>query len=226
MKKKRFSVEQITAVLQQAERRRPGRRCVSPGRDLRADVLPLEEGLRRHAPERSPRAEAAARGKCQVEAPRRRPVAGQGHAPGRRSKKVLKPIKQREVMQYLMGRYTVSARRACLRRARRRDRRCTTGAGRIRSRRCGSACASWRRRECGSGTGGCGCCCCGKAGRSAKSAFIACTPRKAWRCDGSGRGGTRRRCIGSSDGQRRRATTSGAWTSWPTSSPMAGAFAR
>src|SRR5207253_2702814 len=36
-----------------------------------------------------------------------------GHAPGRTSKKVLKPVKQREVMQYLTGRYGVSTRRAC-----------------------------------------------------------------------------------------------------------------
>ena len=40
------------------------------------------------------------------------PVARQGHAPGRRSKKVLKPVKQREVVHYLMGRYEVSERRA------------------------------------------------------------------------------------------------------------------
>ena len=51
MKKKRFSVEQITAVLQQAGAGRPGRRSLSPGRDLRADVLPLEEGLRQPAAE-------------------------------------------------------------------------------------------------------------------------------------------------------------------------------
>ena len=43
MKKKRFSVEQITAVLQQAEAGTPIRRSLPPGRNLRADVLPLEE---------------------------------------------------------------------------------------------------------------------------------------------------------------------------------------
>ena len=47
------------------------------------------------------------------ETARRRPVARQGHAAGRRSKKVLKPVKQREVMRYLVGRYDVSTRRAC-----------------------------------------------------------------------------------------------------------------
>ena len=69
-------------------------------------------------------------------------------------------------------------------------------------------------------------CCAAKAGRSAKSAFIACIPRKAWRCGGSARGGTRRRCIASSGGRPPRATTSGAWTSSPTSSPMAGGSGR
>ena len=49
----------------------------------------------------------------QAETAGRRPVARQGHAAGCRSKKVLKPVKQREVMRYLMGRYAVSARRAC-----------------------------------------------------------------------------------------------------------------
>jgi hypothetical protein len=41
------------------------------------------------------------------------PVAGQGHAAGRRSRKVLKPIKRREVVRYLMARYSVGLRRAC-----------------------------------------------------------------------------------------------------------------
>ena len=49
MKKKRFSVEQITAVLQQVDGGVPvGDVCRQVGH-LRADVLPLEEGLRQHA---------------------------------------------------------------------------------------------------------------------------------------------------------------------------------
>src|SRR4029450_7303080 len=44
---------------------------------------------------------------------RRRPDLGQGHAAGRDPKKVLKPVKQQEVMTYLMGRYEVRQRRAC-----------------------------------------------------------------------------------------------------------------
>ena len=40
-------------------------------------------------------------------------VAGQGDAPGRPSKKVLRPVKKREMAKYLMGRYSVSAKKAC-----------------------------------------------------------------------------------------------------------------
>ena len=132
MKKKRFSVEQITAVLQQAEGGVPvGDVCRQVGiseqtfyrwKKVYGGMPPSEARELKQLRDEN----------TQAETPRRRPVAGQGHAPGRRSKKVLKPVKQREVMQYLMGRYDVSARRACRRRRGRRDRRCTTGAGRIR----------------------------------------------------------------------------------------------
>jgi hypothetical protein len=70
VKKKRFSVEQITAVLQQAEAGTPIQRSLPPGRNLRADVLPLEEIVREHAAERSPRVEATPRGECAPEAGR------------------------------------------------------------------------------------------------------------------------------------------------------------
>lgn len=100
MKKKRLSVEQITAVLQQAEQ------CV-PAADLcrkvgisEQRVYPLEEGLRRLAAQRGPGVEATPRREGQVEAAARRPVARQGDAPAYRSKKVLKPVKQREVVHY------------------------------------------------------------------------------------------------------------------------------
>lgn len=45
MKKRGFAVDQITAVPQQSRGRRPRRRRLSPGRDFRADLLSLEEGL-------------------------------------------------------------------------------------------------------------------------------------------------------------------------------------
>ena len=51
MKKKRFSVEQITAVLQQVEGGVPvGDVCRQVGISEQT-LLPLEEGLRRDAPE-------------------------------------------------------------------------------------------------------------------------------------------------------------------------------
>src|SRR5215831_11782967 len=53
-----------------------GGRYLSPGRDLRADVLSLEESLRRDAAGRGAGTQAAARGKHEAEAARRRPVAG------------------------------------------------------------------------------------------------------------------------------------------------------
>jgi putative transposase len=46
MKRKRFSVEQIVAVLKQAELGMPVGRYHPPGRHLGADVLSLEEALR------------------------------------------------------------------------------------------------------------------------------------------------------------------------------------
>src|SRR5215831_10387261 len=57
-------------------RGRGGGRCLSPGGDLRADVLSLEESLRRDAAGRGAGAQAAARGEHEAEAARRRPVAG------------------------------------------------------------------------------------------------------------------------------------------------------
>ena len=117
MKKKRFSVEQITAVLQQAEGGVPvGDVCRQVGISEQT-FYRWKKVYGGMLPERGARAEAAARRKHQAETPRRRPVARQGHAPGRRSKKVLKPVKQREVVHYLMGRYEVSERRAARGRA-------------------------------------------------------------------------------------------------------------
>jgi hypothetical protein len=87
VKKKRFSTEQIAAVLHQAEQGDPRGRGVSPGRHLRAELLPVEEGLWRPAAQRSAGAEAAARRGHQVEALGGGPVPRQGHVAGYRSKK-------------------------------------------------------------------------------------------------------------------------------------------
>ena len=56
----------------------------------------------------------------------------------------------------------------------------------------------------------------GRLGGRQSSASIASTPRKGWRCDGSGRGGMRPRSIASNADRRPRAMRSGAWTSSPT----------
>src|SRR5262249_14797142 len=65
------------------------------------------------AAQRGARIEAAAGRGDEVETPRGRLVARQDHAAGRDPKTVLKPVKQQEVMTYLMGHYAVSQRRAC-----------------------------------------------------------------------------------------------------------------
>ena len=112
MKKKRFSVEQITAVLKQAE-------AGAPVGDLCRQVGISEQTFYRWKksyggmlPSEARETQAASRRECATEARRRRSDLGQGHAPGRGSKKVQKPVRQREVVHYLMGRYQVSERRA------------------------------------------------------------------------------------------------------------------
>jgi putative transposase len=112
VKKKRFSVEQITSVLQQVASGVPvGDVCRQVGiseqrfygwKKVYGGMLPSEARELKQLREENGAAEAR----------RRRSDLGQGHAPGRRAKKVLKPVKQREVVHYLMGRYEVSERRA------------------------------------------------------------------------------------------------------------------
>lgn len=85
MKKKRFSIEQITVVLQQAEQGCPSGTCVGRSASA-AELLPLEEGVRRAAAERSAGTEAIARGKHDAEAAPGGRVAQQGHATGHRPK--------------------------------------------------------------------------------------------------------------------------------------------
>ena len=112
MKRKRFSVEQITAVLKQAESGVPiGDLCRQVGiseqsfyrwRKVYGNLQPSEA-----------RELKQLRDENEAEAARGGSVAGQGHAPGCAVKKVLKPVRQREVVRSLMGRYEVSERRAC-----------------------------------------------------------------------------------------------------------------
>ena len=113
MKKKRFSVEQITAVLQQAEQG-------VPVGDLCRQVGISEQSFYRWKKVYGGMQPSEARELKQLRDENtklKRLVADlsldkvmlQDVDP----KKVLKPVKQREVMRYLMGRYDVSARRAC-----------------------------------------------------------------------------------------------------------------
>jgi hypothetical protein len=60
MKKKRFSTEQIVAVLKQAE-------MGLAVRDFRANLLPLEEAIWRTSVGTGPRAQAAGRGEWSTE---------------------------------------------------------------------------------------------------------------------------------------------------------------
>lgn len=85
MKKKRFSVEQITSVLQQVA-------AGVPVGDVCRQIGVSEQTCYRwkkeyDAAERSTRAEAVARREHHAEAARGRPVARQGHAAGCRPKK-------------------------------------------------------------------------------------------------------------------------------------------
>jgi len=81
--------------------------------DIGAKLLPLEEGLRRHGALRGAGAEAATRREHKAQTPRSGPLARQGDAAGCPPKKILKPVKKREMVNYLTGRYTVGLRQAC-----------------------------------------------------------------------------------------------------------------
>ena len=178
MKKKRFSVEQITAVLKHAEGGIPvGDVCRQAGVSEQTFYRwkKVYGGMCR----RGPRVEATARREWPAEATGRRPDLGQGHAAGRRSKKVLKPVKQREVTRYLMGRYGVSTRHACR----------VVGATRSSvyyiSRKDPLTALRHRMRELAQtlvrfGYRRLRVLLQPEAGTSAKSASIACTPRKGW----------------------------------------------
>ena len=122
-------------------------------------------------------------------------------------------------MQYLMGRYTVSARRACL------VVRATRSSVYYRSRKDPLTALRQRMRELAQtrvrfGYRRLRVLLQREGWTVGKERFCRVIPRKAWRCGGNVRGGTRLRCIASSGDQRPRGTISGAWTSsrinWPT----------
>ena len=69
MKRKRYSVEQIVAILKQAEVGVPVAELIPPGRDLGADLLSLEEALRWAGGGPGPSAAAGAGRECALKAP-------------------------------------------------------------------------------------------------------------------------------------------------------------
>ena len=111
MKRKRYSDEQIAFALRQAE---GGTTVEEICRKLgvRADVLPVEEAVRRDGHGGDPQAEAARGGERQAEAACRRPEPGQDHAAGCFAKRMVRPGVRREVVGVLQGTYQVSERRA------------------------------------------------------------------------------------------------------------------
>ena len=79
----------------------------------RADVLPLEEEIRRSDAVRSPQAQATAGREHPASSPGGRSEPGQGDAAGGDPKKALKPVLRREIVDHLRAAYEVSIRRAC-----------------------------------------------------------------------------------------------------------------
>jgi len=110
--RKRFSVEQIVAVVKQAE-------AGVPVVEVCRRVGITEQTFYRWKKKfvgwsgSGPAAETAPGGKQQAEKAGGGAESGQGHAAGCASKKILKPSRRRPVVHYLRGVYRVSQRRAC-----------------------------------------------------------------------------------------------------------------
>ena len=83
------------------------------GRDFRRDLLRLAQEVLRPDALGDAAAAAARGGKCQAEADRGGPVAGQGDVAGRAVKKALRPARKRELVDRLRHDWKVSVRRAC-----------------------------------------------------------------------------------------------------------------
>jgi putative transposase len=112
VKRKRFSAEQIVAVLKQAE---VGVPVVEVCRQARITEQTSYRWKKRfvglkinHVRQLKQLQEENGKLKKLVAE-----LPGQGHAPGRASKKILKPSRRRPVVHYLCGAYRVSRRRAC-----------------------------------------------------------------------------------------------------------------
>src|SRR5680860_788707 len=97
-------------------RSRPGRRPYGrpdlPGdRGQRADLLPLEEPLRRHEDPGAPPAEGARAGEPAPEEAGGRSLPGRGHAEGAGRGKLLSPARKRRAVNHLQATFPISERR-------------------------------------------------------------------------------------------------------------------
>ena len=114
MKKSRYTEEQIAFALKQAETGTPVAEVIRRMGGIRADVLPLEEGVWRAGCGRVAAGEAARGREPQVEAARRGPEPRQAHPAGRARKKALTPGRRREIVAHVQASHGISERRSCL----------------------------------------------------------------------------------------------------------------
>jgi hypothetical protein len=112
MKRKRFSVEQIVAVLKQAELGMLVADLIPSG-DRRADLLPLKEAVWWFAVRSGPRVQAAAGRERSAEEPSGRTESGQGDIAGHQFKQMARPALKRQAVKYIVDHYSVARRRAC-----------------------------------------------------------------------------------------------------------------
>jgi hypothetical protein len=113
MKKKRFSVEQIVAVLKQVELGVPVAEVIRKVGNQRADLLPLEEAVCWDGDGPGATDETTPGGEQPAKAVGRRSEPGQDDAAGCAQKKVLKPSGRRPLVDHLRDQYRASERHAC-----------------------------------------------------------------------------------------------------------------
>jgi len=111
--KKRFTEEQIVRILQEAEAAMSTRDVCRKHGICGANVLPVEDEVRRYGRVGCKVVEGARAGERRVEEDRRRPDAGQPDVEGRERKKILSLPERRRCATYLKAQYEVSERRAC-----------------------------------------------------------------------------------------------------------------
>ena len=112
MKRKRFTEEQIIAVLRDAESGVSVQELCR-ARDVEHDVLQVADEVRRDGRERSAPPEAARGRESASETPGSRPRLGHPDAEVGELERVVGPAVKREAARWLVQGYTVSERRAC-----------------------------------------------------------------------------------------------------------------